>query len=189
MPLSVEDGTGKADASTYQDAAAVLAYLTLRGLGTVFSALTSTEQDTCAVLATDYLDNQRRYRYRGARLVATQALAWPRTNVVDDDGFPITGVPSLLLRAHAEVCGVLAVRKATRGLTPQALQPVLARGGKILSQSGAGFSQTFAADAPSEDRLVMVDGLLRTLLTSSDDGLLPTFTSATDDLTAFDVEA
>ena len=188
MPLVIEDGTGKADASTYQDASAVLAYLNLRGLGAVWSALSSGDQDAAAVLATDYLSNGERFLYRGSRLTAAQALPWPRLNAVDDDGFALTGIPPVLLRAHAEVCGVLAVRKATRGLTPQTLQPVLARGGKILSQSGAGFAQTFAPDAPSEDRLVMVVGWLRGLCTQPTQGMLPTCTFATDDLTAFDPE-
>jgi hypothetical protein len=188
VPITAEDGTGRADASTYQEASAVALYLNARGLSAAWSALSADEQDIACVLATDYLDNAERFVYRGARLVATQALAWPRRVVLDDDGYAVTGVPTLLRRAHAEVCGVLAVRKASRGLTPQALQPILARGGRVVSQSGAGFSQTFASDAPSEDRLVMVHGWLKPLVTSPRDPVALSITFNTDGATPFDVE-
>lgn len=188
MPLVVEDGTGKADAVSYQDAASVTAYLTARGLGAVWNALTDAERDIACVLSTDYLDNAERFVWRGTRLIAGQALAWPRTNAIDDDGRALIGLPVALLRAHSEVCGVLAARKASKGLTPQALQPVLGRGGRIVSQSGAGFSQTFASDAPSEDRLVMVHGLVKPLVTTTADVRLGLFSFGTDDLTAFDPE-
>ena len=134
-------------------------------MGTVWDALTSTEQDVAVTLATDYLDNRRQFPYRGLRLTSGQALQWPRAEAVDDDGNALEGVPALLLRAHGEVCGVLASRKDSRGLTPLSLQPIRARGGQIIQQSGAGFSQTFAQNAPVEEQIAAVLGLLEPLLT------------------------
>lgn len=189
MTLIVEDGTGLANAQSYNAAADVGTYLTARGLDAPWVALSSTEKDIACVLATDWLENLKRLVWRGARLTAGQALSFPRIDVVDDDGFTLSAAPlPLRLRnAHAELCGILASRKASRGLTPQSLQPIRARGGKILSQSVAGMSQTFAADAPVEDELVSVIGMLAPLLTEDSSRFAhPSFVYNTDDLTVFD---
>ena len=184
MPIVIEDGTGLSAALSYQSAADVSVYLTARGLGTTWTTLSVAEQDIACVLATDYLDNRERFQYRGARTIDTQALQWPRIGAIDDDRMPLQGVPVLIRRAHAELCGVLASRAGASGLTPQVLQPALARGGQIVSQSGAGFSQTFASNAPTETTYVALVGLLKTLLTNTSNAVLPYMTFV-DDAHAF----
>jgi hypothetical protein len=185
MAISVEDGTGKADAVSYQDAASVSAYLGARRVGTTFDGLSEAQQEAACVIATDYLQNAKRFRWRGTPLVSTQALAWPRTGAVDPDGVAIPAMPPRLLAAHAELCYLLT-KSGSTGITPEALQPSKRRGGRVVQQAVAGISQTFASDAPTETELTSVVGLLEPLLRTPLDPPPPTFTSATDDLTAFE---
>jgi hypothetical protein len=103
MTLVVEDGTGKADAESYDTTANIAAYLTARGY-TVFSSLaTESLKEQHARRATDYLDMVYGQRYKGTVFSATQAKLWPRDNVVAN-GFDLETdvLPTRLLSALAE---------------------------------------------------------------------------------------
>ena len=111
MALIIEDGTGKADAQAYVDAAGARTYATLRGV-----ALPADDSAVEALLvqATDYLEGLRA-EYQGAKtwpvavadpVHAAQALQWPRVDVyIDgaDTAFPSDAIPRELVAAQCQL--------------------------------------------------------------------------------------
>jgi hypothetical protein len=108
MTLTVEDGTGLADADAYAAIATVDAYATARGL----TAWTGTDGVKEAAIreATIYLDTS--YSWKGAIESESQALGWPREGVCDREGREVTGLPQRVIDA----CCELAVMKLSAAL-------------------------------------------------------------------------
>lgn len=105
--LIVEDGTGLPTANCYADVAFVNSYLTLRGRGTAFAALTQGLAEAAIVCATDYMERRFGMLFLSTRLNsgaagAPQALSFPRLNLFSRDGYQISGVPLRLQQAMAE---------------------------------------------------------------------------------------
>jgi len=98
-----------ANADAYIDAAAFKAYHTARG-NDVFG-VTDVDIEQAIVKASDYVDT--RFKYIGRKLAADQATEWPRGDVVDCDGRPVTGIPVPVKEAVAEY----AFRIALGGVT------------------------------------------------------------------------
>lgn len=107
MTLVVEDGTGKTDANGFISVAYFKAYCDARGHD--YSAYSDTLIEQGIVRATAFMSDS--YRWAGERtkgrsaIGGGQALAWPRWDVVDDDGYsvPADEVPDEIERATAEV--------------------------------------------------------------------------------------
>ena len=94
MALVVEDGTGKADAESYVSVATFRSWATSRGY-----LLPAADADVEALLrkACDFIE---RKSFSGTPLVATQALAFPRS-VLDEYGdYESTGIPAKLVAAQ-----------------------------------------------------------------------------------------
>lgn len=108
--LIVEDGTAKTDASTYALVATVTAELDLLGDPTTWTALAVEAQEDACRSVTLWLDRKYRGLWKGERRTADQALAWPRVNVFDEDGFHVssTALPSELVTAMSVMCGKVA---------------------------------------------------------------------------------
>lgn len=137
MVLVVEDGTGKADAASYVDAAGLAAYAAANGydLGTADTA----RQEQALRKATRYLDTFR--RYKGQRLVASQRLEFPRSGLSDWSGLVVEGVPARVMDACCEL--------AVANLAGVSLYQNLDRGGAIRSESVGPISVTYADGAPA----------------------------------------
>lgn len=172
---------GSATADSYFSLAEATAYFTARGV-TAWTG-TDTAKESAARLGTTYLDNAYRDRWKGYRTEQLQALAWPRVGsggdsrwrfpgqsfsvygIVDSDGFEIATnvVPEQVKRA--------AMEAALLAIGGTVLEPALARGGQIKSISkGVGplsKSVTYVDGAPAIDRYMVIDGLLRGLVTSA----------------------
>lgn len=123
MPLTVEDGTGLAGADAFVSLAYVDAYHTARGN----AAWTGDDADKEAAIrrATFFLSNS--YRWQGyKRNGRSQALAWPRYDVVDLEGWgvPFDAVPQEIKDATAEV----ALRELA---TPGAMTPDVTLADKV----------------------------------------------------------
>lgn len=88
-------------------------------------------------LATGWIDTYN--RYKGSRLLAEQALEFPRADLIDWSSHPVTGVPHRLKHACAEL--------AYKALS-QSLYSDLDRGGMVQSESVGPISVTYAAGAP-----------------------------------------
>lgn len=87
MPIAfvVEDGTGKSDATSYVSVAEAddIAALNIH-TSTAWNALTVGQKQNLLIYVTKALD--ARTRWRGEKTTLTQALEWPRKDVVDRFG-------------------------------------------------------------------------------------------------------
>jgi hypothetical protein len=111
VAIVVEDGTGKADATTFANAASVATRLEANPYGGAF-ATTTLDKDAIVVEASRWLG---RITWDGYRRVETQSLAFPRVGLITPDGYAVgyTSVPEFLLDAHARVCLYLAQQTET----------------------------------------------------------------------------
>jgi len=100
MTITVEDGSGVEDANSYIDEAFVTAFATSRG----FTAPSTTELAEQYILkAMGYL-NFYRPCFKGKKSLATNALAWPRTEVfIDGFEFSDSLIPDELRYAQAQL--------------------------------------------------------------------------------------
>lgn len=107
--------SGSASADSYATQAEATAYLAIRTTGTTWTALTSDVKDNYLRWAAMTLDN---LDWRGYRTAETQALAWPRADVEDKDGYAIEddAIPTWLKRAQAEMAYQLVSTDWTQGL-------------------------------------------------------------------------
>lgn len=97
MAFLVEDGTGLEDSNSYGTFAGYTAYWLDRG---VVVAELQAVVEGALVRATDYLGI--RFRFKGYRLTAEQALDWPRGCVYTPEGVLIEGLPVDLVKATYE---------------------------------------------------------------------------------------
>lgn len=167
MTLIVEDDTGRLDAEAYVAVAPFKAYCDGRGLS--YAGQTDTQIEVALRRATDWIDTS--FRYKGARLVAAQALEFPRAGMTDHSGYDVAGVPARVKRA----CNELAFRALTETLTPD-----LDRGGRVTSESIGPISVTYADDAPAGKTIRIAENLLAPYVRADGDTLTGPFFSTSD---------
>jgi hypothetical protein len=94
---------GAADAVSYASVAEADAYHLTHLYATDWDAASETQKEAALVMATRVLDASPR-AWLGAASVETQALGWPRTGLVNRNGFAIASgeLPSALKQATAE---------------------------------------------------------------------------------------
>jgi hypothetical protein len=97
MAIVVEDGTIVAGANSYTDAAALNAYLDVRGLQLSFQ---NGDEEALLHQAMDYIETRD---FIGNKLTKAQSTQWPRSGV-SVDGFPVEEdeIPSDLSLAQIE---------------------------------------------------------------------------------------
>lgn len=155
MALVVEDGTGKATANTYISESDADTYHSDRG-NSAWAAATTAAKQAALITATQYLDGRYRGRWTGRRTLLAQALAWPRYNAYDADGFVLSAVvPTQVARATAEA----ALYALSNDLTPE-----LDRGGAVSREKVGPIEISYQDAAPARTRLTVVDDLLRGLV-------------------------
>lgn len=153
MALTVEDGSGLADADAYASIATVDAYATARGLDTWTG--TDGAKEAAIREATIYLDTS--YSWKGAIVSEAQALAWPRHGVADREGREITGLPQRVVDA----CCELAVMKMSASLVASRTEA------EVQSMTAGSVSITYASGSrvSEAERFAWVDRLLTGLHT------------------------
>lgn len=109
MAFVVEDGTAKADATSYVTVEEADGYFADRGM-TGWTGADAVKQ-SALIKATDYIEGRFGQRFLGNKKTASQALAWPRTGAAD---FSSTDIPVKLRRA----CCEYALRALTAALAP-----------------------------------------------------------------------
>jgi hypothetical protein len=82
--LIVEDGSGLATSESYCSVQTADLYHSDRG-NAAWALLTTSLKEGCLRRATDYMLGQYRLRWKGRRVLITQALDWPRVGVVVED--------------------------------------------------------------------------------------------------------
>lgn len=154
MTIIVEDGTALAGAETYISVADADTYHAARG-NTAWSALSEADKEAALRRAADYMLGVYRGRWKGVRVLGTQALDWPRADVVVDGYLmPSNAVPAEVARACAE----LALRAASAALSPD-----LERG--IRRERVDVIETEYDTTSPQHTRYRAVDQLLAAYLT------------------------
>lgn len=152
MALIIEDGTGMANAQAYADATA-FAVWHLAFYGTPTTA-TNPQAEGAILRAVAYLDGLAWIGIPANGRV--QALAWPRGNAVDRNGYGIEGVPREVIEAQH----MLTVAEIN---TPGALAPsVIAKDQKVLVEvKGIKWQPLAAGASPSSARTTVLAALDR----------------------------
>lgn len=161
MSLVVEDGSGISNAEAYISVTNATTYHANRG-NAAWAALTVPQQEQSLRMATDYMTQAYRSRWKGWRSNLAQALDWPRKSVILTDmainyQIPYYVVPQEVINANAE----LALRASAGMLAPDLTQGV-------VSESVAGaVTQTFDRFSPQYVRYRAIDMILQPFLMST----------------------
>lgn len=148
MALIVENGSGLSDAEAYASVLDFRAYAAAYGHDV--SQKSDAECEVQLRLAAQWIDT--RWRYKGVRQIAAQALEFPRSGLVDWSGFEQLGVPQRVFRATCEL--------AIRGLAGATLVPDLDRSAWIKSESVGPISTSYADNAPQSTVFAVAERLI-----------------------------
>lgn len=162
MAHVVETGAGSSTANAYLTAAAADAYFADHGAPADWTGVDAVKEQAIR-LATQYLDMVYGPRFKGTRKLSTQALQWPRYDVVASDGWPyaLDTLPTPLLHACAEA--------ALRSLQGDTLLPDLSAGSSAIDSESmragpVSYSVDYAGSASPYKTYSAIDALLWDLL-------------------------
>ena len=153
MALIVEDGSGLSTATSYVSLADAGTWHAARG-NTAWASASEAAREVALVRATAALDM---HEFVGLRESNTQALAWPRYNAVDRDGFEITGIPTGLKSA---VCAAALVELSSSG----ALTPAMDRSSWTQREKVGPVEIEYKAGAPARTNYTEISGYLAGLV-------------------------
>ncbi len=179
--MSLNSTPGDAGAESYFAVSDADAYFAARS-NAAWAAGSTSAKETAARLGTQYLENAYRDRWVGLTVTQIQSLAWPRVDGVrggqhraygfgwtfplyDINGWPIdtASVPVQIQRA--------AMEAALMSLSGVSLEPTLVRGNAIKqTKTTVDVISTqieYMPGAPVFDRYLVIEGLLRGLVTST----------------------
>jgi len=130
IQFEVEDGTYKADATSYVSVAEFLQYCENRGK--FYSDQPVATIQAKLNIATQYIDNL--HVYEGQKSTTTQALQFPRAEVIDRNGFDESGVvPTAVKWATCEAAAYEVdgntLEEATELIESKSMGPVSVRFG------------------------------------------------------------
>lgn len=118
MTLIVETGSGMPDSESYESVANADTYHANRG-NTAWAALTTPQKEIALRKGTDYLMQVYRARWKGYRVMLTQALDWPRYNVYIDDSEVSQYVQAITVPKEVKsACCELALKSTEGDLAP-----------------------------------------------------------------------
>lgn len=163
MTLVLETGALVANANTFVVQTDVDAYATARFLEGW--ARTTTNKEYAILRAADWLKNEARLPYRGARITSTQTMPWPRTGASELNGPSIgtTIIPWRLKDAQCELAILVA-----SGVD---LQPNLDASFFVKEKTVDVLTTIYRDDRPVETLFATVMGLLTPILRPKDAGL------------------
>lgn len=117
MPVTLIATAGDANANSYATLAEATAYHDTHLYGSTWTDADPDDQARALIWATRILDAE--VDWVGAKYTAAQALRWPRSSVLDRDGYTVAvdAIPTFLKQATAELARWLLTedRTAERG--------------------------------------------------------------------------
>ena len=115
--MTLDATVGTASANSYASVAEADAYLAVRGDTSTWTALLSPAKELKLQWAAIWLDTMV---FTGRKVNVSQALEWPRWDVVDKNSYWISAliIPQQLKNAQAELAFQLIANDWTRGLGP-----------------------------------------------------------------------
>ena len=150
MALVVEDGTGLSTAESYISVVDASTYHTARGNATWAALASDTVREQALRKATDYMGAVYGLRWSGDRVLAAQALDWPRYNVAVH-GFSVDS--DVVPTAVANACAELALRAAADDLLPDI-------GAQVKSETVGPISVVYADGARQSDVFRQIEAML-----------------------------
>ncbi|HET9819646.1 MAG TPA: DnaT-like ssDNA-binding protein [Rhodanobacteraceae bacterium] len=164
MTLVTESGAGLADAESFASVDFATAYHAARG-NAAWAPATDDAKESALRKATEYLQQVHGLRWKGERMLSTQALDWPRWGaIVDNVEVGYDSVPNAIQKA----CASLALRALSAPLAPDIQR-------ETASESIAGaVAVTYREGAPAYVRYREIDGLLARYLRAGNSGLMVT---------------
>lgn len=168
MTIVAEDGTGVVGAATYADVSFADAYWLDRAhtdFNTTWAAATTPNKEGALREATDYVDATWGQYYLGTRKGYLQGLEWPRSDAMDDSGYPLPDLPDALKNVVSEL--------AARALSAR-LASDDSRGGDISKLKAGPVEITYANEAPTQTNYGMVSSMLAPVLDGRQPGAAPT---------------
>lgn len=165
MALIVEDGTGLVNADSYVSVDDADTYHA--ALGDSAWTGSSTAKEQALRQAAVYLDGKYGPLFRGDRTRREQALKWPRTGAVDDDGFEFdssgaAAIPKKLRDAAAEVA-LESIKGTALFVTETTPAGVKAESIKV---GGIEIAEEFAGPKSQQPKFAKVEALLADLIDS-----------------------
>ncbi len=155
MALVVEDGTGLATAESYISVAD--ADTRHSNLGNTAWTGTTAVKEAALRKATEYIEQRYRLRWKGVRVISTQALSWPRTAaMVDGYESGYNSVPTEI----ANACADLALKSLSETLNADQTRAVIREKVGPLETEYSEFS-------PQANRYPAIDGMLAAYLKGS----------------------
>lgn len=167
MALVVEDGTGLSTAESFGSVAECDTYNSLYVQNAIWTAsVIAADKEHALRIATQYMQAVFALRWRGTRLLGTQALAWPRYNVLMPDTFcyylPSNTVPQLVKNACFELAIKVLAGTALMVDVAGADRSVISE----LDKVGPLETETkWSGGRPNQQVFSLVEQILSTLLT------------------------
>ncbi len=158
MTLIIEDGTGVDNANSYVSIDDCDSYHD--GLGNTGWTGDDAVKQSAILRAMAWLESQP---WKGRKLDYSNALSWPRADVVDREGYvvPEDEVPDGVVKA---LCEAALIEIESAGI----LRPSLERGGQVKSESIDGaVSVTYKDSAPVTTQFYAIQGYLGGLVKST----------------------
>lgn len=158
--MAFDATVGGASANSYDTDTNADAYFLDRGITTWTG--TAADKQAALIRGTDYLERTYAGEWIGVKNTEAQALAWPRYDAVDLDGYTYENdeIPEPLKRATYEAALLV--------LTGTDLEPVQERGNSIKRErvkAGPVESETeYNSGAPTELTISSIDGLVKGLI-------------------------
>lgn len=163
MAITVEDGTGIASAESYVSVADADTYWgnrTHTAFYTAWDAATTATKEGALREASAYLDATWGQYYRGQRRGYVQGLMWPRSDALDNAGYPLPDLPPEIVAATNELAGrAISARLASDE----------AKGGKVKRQKVGDIEREFFEGASVDKRYGSVNGILASVLNGLQD--------------------
>lgn len=163
MAVVVEDGTGKSDAEVYLSLIEADAYWAKHGNPTTWTNLSDNQKEEGMRMGAQYLDLRYGDQWKGVRKETDQALAWPRTGVIDYDNKAIDddAVPVKIKYANAEAAH--RHHTETDGLIPDIEDPGAIKE-ETLKAGPAMLSTEWLGGNPQVDQFRKIDLLVSDLI-------------------------
>lgn len=159
MGLIVESGTGATNSNSFVSLEYCNVYHSDRG-NTAWTALGNAAKEGAIIRAGDYINS---LNFSGIRSVANQAMAFPRTGLIDSDGYELAtdAIPREVKMAQCEA----AIRE---GVSAGTLNPDLDNSEARIKRKKIDVLETEWFDNGPNDktRFTAIEGMLRPMLSS-----------------------
>lgn len=155
MAVIVETGAIVAGANAYISAESADTYHADRGI-TLWATLSTNEKEQAIIRAADYIERQYASRFKGDRVIADQAMSWPRVGAfIYGALIASNAVPSQMAAVNAELAFIAASGSLYAVVDAQSVESVTV--GPISRKLSAPRNG-------GQKRFAVVDNLLRDLV-------------------------